>query len=137
MNDSLTKQSFSYKRKVYKTLNYLIATVWLVNGLLCKVLDLVPRHQLIVSRILGNAHAFFLTKVIGISEIFMAIWIISNIKSRINALIQIIVIGIMNVIEFILVPDLLLWGKANLVFAIMFIVLIYYNEFVLNKKIAK
>ena len=137
MNDSLTKQSFSYKRKVYKTLNYLIATVWLVNGLLCKVLDLVPRHQLIVSRILGNEHAFFLTKVIGISEIFMAIWIISNIKSRINALIQIIVIGIMNVIEFILVPDLLLWGKANLVFAIMFIVLIYYNEFVLNKKIAK
>jgi hypothetical protein len=137
MNDSLTKQSFSYKRKVYKTLNYLIATVWLVNGLLCKVLDLVPRHQLIVSRILGNEHAFFLTKVIGISETFMAIWIISNIKSRINALIQIIVIGIMNVIEFILVPDLLLWGKANLVFAIMFIVLIYYNEFVLNKKIAK
>ena len=137
MNDSLTKQSFSYKRKIYKTLNYLIATVWLVNGLLCKILDLVPRHQLIVSRILGNEHAFLLTKVIGISEIFMAIWIISNIKSRINAVTQIIVIGTMNVIEFILVPDLLLWGKANLVFAIMFILLIYYNEFVLIKKTDK
>ncbi len=135
MNDVLPKQSFSDKRKVYKTLNYFIATVWIVNGFLCKLLDLVPRHELIVSRILGNEHALFLTKVIGISEIFMAIWIISNIKSRINAVIQIIVIGVMNVIEFMLVPDLLLWGKLNLVFAIMFSLLIYYNEFVLNKKI--
>jgi hypothetical protein len=36
----------------YKLLNYLIAAVWLVNGLFCKVLGLVPRHQEIVATIL-------------------------------------------------------------------------------------
>jgi hypothetical protein len=29
----------------YQLLNYLIAAVWLVNGLFCKVLNLVPRHD--------------------------------------------------------------------------------------------
>lgn len=28
-----------------KILNFLIATVWLANGLLCKVLNGVPRHE--------------------------------------------------------------------------------------------
>jgi hypothetical protein len=137
MNDTIPKEPFSDKIKIHKTLTSLIATVWLVNGLLCKVLNFVPRHELIVSRILGNEHAVLLTKAIGISETFMAVWIISNIKTRFNAVIQIIIIATMNVIEFILIPDLLLWGKANLAFAIIFILLIYYNEFVLNKKLAK
>jgi hypothetical protein len=137
MNEALPKQSFNDQRKIYKPINYLVAAVWLLNGLLCKVLNLVPRHEQIVSRILGNEHALFLTKTIGIFETFMAIWIISNIKSRLNAVIQIIIIATMNVIEFILAPDLLLWGKTNLVFAIMFILLIYYNEFILNKRPAK
>ncbi len=34
-------------------LNYLIAAVWIANGLFCKVLNLVPRHQEIVARIIG------------------------------------------------------------------------------------
>ncbi len=44
-----------------------------------------------------------------------------------------VVIGIMNILEFLLVPQLLLWGRFNLVFAILLIVLIYYNEFTLKK----
>ena len=137
MNETFPRQSFNSKRKIYKGLTYLIAIVWLVNGLLCKVLNLVPRHELIVSRILGDERALFFTKAIGISETLMAIWIISSIKPRFNAVIQIIIIAIMNVIEFILAPDLLLWGRANLAFAILFIFLIYYKEFMLNKKSAK
>lgn len=45
------------------------------------------------------------------------------------------VVATMNIIEFIVVPDLLLWGRLNVVFACMFIGLVYYNEFVLNKKL--
>jgi len=41
----------------------------------------------------------------------------------------------MNTLEFILVPDLLLWGRLNSLFALLFISLVYYNEFVLNKKL--
>jgi hypothetical protein len=122
---------------MYKTLAYLIAAVWFVNGFLCKILNLVPRHELIVARILGNEHAVLFTKLIGVAEILMGVWIISGIKSRLNAMAQMLIILIMNVIEFTLAPDLLLWGKANLAFAILFVLLIYYNEFVLRKKMAK
>jgi hypothetical protein len=119
---------------IHKFLNYLIATVWIANGLFCKVLNLVPRHQLIVGRILGDAYSRPLTILIGLSEIGMAIWILTALRTRLNAITQILVIATMNVLEFILVPNLLMWGKANSVFAFLFILLIYYNEFHLNKK---
>lgn len=121
----------------HKLLNYCIATVWIANGLFCKVLNFVPRHQQIVARILGNEHARLLTILIGLSETLIAVWILSGIKTRLNAATQILVIATMNTLEFILVPDLLLWGKVNSIFAFMFILLIYYNEFHLNKKLAQ
>ena len=75
------------------------------------------------------------TIVIGISEIIMTVWILTGVKSRLNAIVQMIIVATMNIIEFILVPDLLLWGRLNLVFAILFILLIFYNEFVLHKQV--
>lgn len=41
----------------------------------------------------------------------------------------------MNTLEFILVPDLLLWGKANAIFAFILILVVYFNEFYLNKQL--
>jgi hypothetical protein len=119
----------------HKFLNYSISTVWIANGLFCKVLDLVPRHRQIVASILGEDLSKPLTILIGLSEIGMAIWIISRRWTKLNAVLQILIIATMNVLEFSLVPDLLLWGKANALFAFMFILLIYYNEFNLNKKL--
>ena len=121
-------------KTIHKILTYFIATVWVANGLFCKVLNLVPRHQEIVARILGNEHSRLMTILIGLSETLMTVWILSGIKTRLNAATQILVIATMNTLEFILVPDLLLWGKANSIFAFLFILLIYYNEFRLNKK---
>lgn len=122
-------------RTKHKLLNYFIATAWIINGLFCKVLNLVPRHQEIVARILGKDHAGLFTKVIGLFEIGMAVWILSGIKTRLNATVQILVIAVMNVLEFILVPDLLLWGRANAIFAFLFILLIHYNEFRLRDNV--
>jgi len=120
--------------KINKILNYLIATIWIANGLFCKVLNLVPRHEEIVARILGNDYSRPLTIFIGLAEIIMAIWILTRFKSKLNTIVQMVVVATMNIIEFIAVPDLLLWGKLNIIFALLFIGLIYYNEFVLNKK---
>lgn len=64
----------------------------------------------------------------------MAVWILSGYKSKLNAIAQIVVIASMNALEFILAPDLLLWGKLNSLFAFLFILVIYFNEFFLNKK---
>jgi hypothetical protein len=65
----------------------------------------------------------------------MAIWILTRIKTRLNAIAQISIAVAMNFIEFLLAPDLLLWGKLNAVFAFLFIVLVFWNEFHLNKKV--
>lgn len=115
-------------------LTLLIATVWFVNGFLCKVLDLVPRHREIVARILGDSYAGTLTTVIGCLEILMAIWVVTRIRSRLCSALQIVVVLTMNVLEFFLTPDLLLFGRLNILIAIGFVAVIYYNEFVLRQK---
>ena len=113
---------------------YAIAAVWLVNGLFCKVLNLVPRHEAIVSRILHTNNDRLLTILIGLSEIGMAAWIICGTHRRVNVISQILVIATMNSLEFFLAPDLLLWGRVNAVFAFAFIIVIYGNQVQANKK---
>ena len=114
---------------MYRLLTYLFVAVWLVNGLLCKVLNLVPRHAAIVARILGPAHAGLLTRLIGLAEIGMAVWLLSGIRRRWCVLAQMVLVLTMNTLEFWLAPDLLLWGRANAVFAGLFVLLLYYYEF--------
>ena len=114
---------------MHRALRYLITLVWLTNGLFCKVLMLVPRHAAIVARILGPTYANPLTRLIGLAEIGMALWVMSEIKSRWCALAQIALILSMNALEAWLAPDLLLWGRANAVFAALFCLLIYYHTF--------
>ena len=120
---------------VHRILTCFIAAVWIAFGLFCKVLNMVPRQERIVARILGEPYSALLTKGIGAAEIVMAIWILSGIKSRVNAATQIVVVAAMNVLEFFLAPDLLLWGRFNAVFAAMFVGVVYYNEFVLGRKL--
>jgi hypothetical protein len=117
----------------HRIISCCIAAVWVAMGLFCKVLDFVPRHEQIVARILGAAHAGLLTKAIGSAEILMALWVLSGVQPRVNAVTQIVVIGAMNVLEFMLAPDLLLWGRLNSVFALLFMILIGYNEFALHR----
>lgn len=118
-------------------LHWFIAFVWIVNGFICKLLNLVPRHQQIVARILGDEHARLFTVLIGVAEVAMALWILAGTWKRLNVFLQILTIAVMNTLEFFLVPDLLLWGKMNAFFAAIFIGIIYYNEFWSAKKLSK
>ena len=122
------------KHKLYMTLTIIIALVWGVNGVFCKVLNFVPRHQEIVATILGNTFSRPLTVLIGCSELVMAIWVLSNYKSRFNAITQIGIVLLMNILEFWLVPELLLWARFNILFALGFCILVYVNTFVLKPK---
>ncbi len=117
---------------IRRLLTYCIAAIWLANGLFCKVLNMVPRHQLIVARIVGNEHAAVLTRLIGLSEILMAIWILTGIKPRLNAWLQISIIATMNTIEFLLARDLLLFGAVNAILATVLIATIYITNFILG-----
>lgn len=118
---------------MYKYINIAIAAVWMVNGLFCKVANLVPRHQMIVARILGADHAPLLTRIIGVLEVCMAVWILSAIKPRWCAGMQILLVATMNVIEFMLAPDLLLFGRINILIAALFILLIYWHQYRLHR----
>lgn len=120
-------------KSIYQILTYGIAAVWIANGLVCKVLNLVPRHEQIVARILGDDFSRPLTALIGLAEIGMAIWVLSRVWARLSAVTQMILVATMNVLEFVLAPDLLLWGRSNALFALLFIGLVYYHEFVLRR----
>ncbi len=124
------------KNKIYLSLVWIIATVWLANGLLCKILNLVPRHQKIVARILGAEHVDVFTKAIGVGEVLIALWIISSYKPRLCAIVQITLVLAMNIMELILVPDLLLFGRLNAFFALCFVIVVYCHQFVLRPRSA-
>lgn len=64
----------------------------------------------------------------------MAIWVLTRYQAKLNAFTQISIVAAMNILEFILVPNLLLWGRFNALFALLLIMFIYYNEFVINKE---
>jgi hypothetical protein len=113
---------------LHKLLRYSLATVWLVMGLGCKIIGLVPRHQEIVARILGESFATPLTIAIGFGEVGIAVWILSNYRPRLCAFIQVALVAVMNVIEFILARDLLLFGAGNALFAAGFIAFVILTE---------
>ncbi len=112
----------------------LLAAVWLMNGLYCKVLGHVPRHEQIVANILGDAYSREITFFIGLGEIVIAFCIIGNLFPRLCSAFQILMVTAMNILEFFVTPDLLLWGRFNAVFAGLFILMVYYNGFILQAK---
>jgi uncharacterized membrane protein YphA (DoxX/SURF4 family) len=123
-------------RVKHKTLTILIALVWLVNGLFAKLLGLVPPHETIVQVVthVDRPSAALITAGIGLLEILMSLWVISKYLSRTSAIMQIVVVATMNILEFILAPDLLLWGRMNSLFAFLFLLIVYYNEFILKRQ---
>jgi hypothetical protein len=64
---------------LHKYLLWFIASIWLINGLWCKVLGMVPRHEWIVARFTGAEIAPWLTKAIGAGEMLMAIWVLRKV----------------------------------------------------------
>lgn len=124
------------KAVIHKILTILISLVWLINGLYAKILGFVPRHQEIVARILGSEISFVAVKVIGVLEICMFVWVISRKFSRLAAIMQIAIVLTMNILEFILVPDLLLFGRMNIIIALVFVSVVYVNEFIVKPKSA-
>ena len=107
----------------------LFAGVWLVNGVWCKMLDGVPRHREIVARILGDEHSLLLTRMIGLGEVVMAAWILSGVRWKWSCIAQIAAVAVMNIIEFIVVPDLLLFGRFNSLVALAYIMVVAWTGF--------
>ncbi|MGB0744229.1 MAG: DoxX-like family protein [Opitutales bacterium] len=119
--------------RIQRIIDFGLALVWMVMGLYCKVLGQVPRHEAIVGEILGAGTAVWLTPLIGIGEVFLGIWIASGVYRKLSASIQILLVLVMNTLEFTLAVEHLLWGPLNFIFALLFCGLVYCNAFVLMK----
>jgi hypothetical protein len=118
-----------------------IAVVWGVNGLWCKVLGQVPRHEAIVGRVVGRvvgddvgAVAPVLTVLIGFSELFMLAWFMSGRFARLCAASQVAIVMTMNVIEQLVAPDLLLFGPWNFVNAVAFSAVVVVRQHLHNER---
>jgi hypothetical protein len=68
--------------QIHRILSYFISLVWFVNGLIGKILNLVPRHEQIVSRILGNDNSRVLTILVGLSVLVMCGWMLCGFRKR-------------------------------------------------------
>lgn len=125
------------RRRLRMVTPLLIAAVWIGFGFFCKVLDLVPRHEEIVARILGADHAAPLTRAIGGLEVLMGVWVLSGVARRASAVVQIGLVTVMNLLELFLARDLLLWGPFNGLVALGFIAVVYVNEWKLGERVAR
>ncbi|NCQ36205.1 hypothetical protein GW813_14255 [bacterium] len=121
-------------KQIQRLIDFALAAVWLVMGLYCKVLGQVPRHAAIVGEILGADTAIWLTPLIGLGEVCLAVWIASGRSRKLSASLQILLVLVMNILEFIFAVEHLLWGPLNIIFALLFCALVYWNAFILTHR---
>lgn len=89
-------------------LKAVLAGVWLVHGMLNKILSLTPRHERIVARVLGEGAAGPATLAVGALELCFAAWIVSGRRPALCAAAQTVALAGMNVLELAYARDLLL-----------------------------
>ncbi len=110
----------------HRATGVLIASVWIFHGLYSKILDGVPRHRMIVARILGEPVADFSVIVIGSFEILLGCWVLTGFHRRANATVQTIGLVSMNTLEILLARDLLISAAGMVALNLCFISLIWW-----------
>lgn len=118
--------SFYQSIRFRSTLAILIGSVWVFHGLYSKILDGVPRHRLIVERILGEGIAGPATLAIGTLEILLGLWVFSGRNRRMCALVQTVALVSMNTLEIYLARDLLISALGMVALNLAFVSLIWF-----------
>jgi hypothetical protein len=103
-----------------------IGGVWIFHGLFSKILGGIPRHRLIIERILGESVADHATVAIGVLEILLGLWVFSRRKRVMCALAQTLAIVTMNAIEIALAKDLLISAPGMVGLNCAFLAVVWY-----------
>jgi hypothetical protein len=103
-----------------------IGSVWVFHGFYSKILNGIPRHRLIVGKILGTSHAGVFTKLIGLLEVFLGIWAFTGWHPVGSATVQTVAILAMNTLEIILAEELLISAVGMVVLNLGFLTLIWH-----------
>jgi len=103
-----------------------IGSVWVFHGLYSKMLNGIPRHRLIVGKILGNERAQFATRIIGALEILLGVWAFTGWQPVWCASIQTAAIIAMNLLEILLARELLISAIGMLILNFGFLSLVWW-----------
>lgn len=111
------------KRQV--CLRILISSVWVFHGLYSKLSNGIPRHRMIVGRILGEI-ADHATLTVGLLEVMLGLWALSGRSRRACAVVQTLAIVSMNALEIAFARDLLISAPGMVVLNLLFLSLVWY-----------
>lgn len=105
---------------------FLIGSVWVFHGVFSKILDGIPRHRLIVARVLGVRLAGPMTMAIGSAETLLGLWAYSG-RDRVQcAITQTAAIILMNALEIAFARRLLISAPGMVLLNTLFLAVVWY-----------
>ena len=120
MNSFLQSDAFHIVAQI------VIGSVWVFHGLYSKILNGIPRHRLIVGRILGAANAGIATKAIGLLELLLGLWAFIGCQPVACAVVQTTAIVAMNTLEIFLAGELLISAIGMILLNLAFLSLVWH-----------
>lgn len=103
-----------------------VASVWLLFGLVFKLLGFLPRHLLIVERVVGPRHARAVLRAVAVTEVSLALWMLCGRWLPACMAVQTAMIVSMNTCELRYARDLLLSPLGMLLANAVFLTLGWY-----------
>lgn len=120
MNSFLQSDAFHVVAQI------VIGSVWVFHGLYSKILNGIPRHRLIVGKILSAANAGRATKAIGLLELFLGLWAFTGWQPVGCAVVQTAGIVAMNSLEIFLARELLISAIGMVILNLGFLALVWH-----------
>jgi hypothetical protein len=103
-----------------------IGSIWVFHGLYSKILDGIPRHRLIVGKILGIEKAGVATKIIGLLESLLGAWAIAGWHPVWCASVQTAALIAMNSLEILRARKLLISAIGMVTLNLIFLSLVWW-----------
>lgn len=118
--------SFFRSETFHVAAQIVIGSVWVFHGLYSKILNGIPRHRLIVAKILGSANAGIATKAIGVLEMLLGLWAFTGWQPVACAVVQTTAILAMNSLEIIRARELLISAIGMVILNVGFLSLVWF-----------
>ncbi len=117
--------SFFQSDTLHIAAQIVIGSVWVFHGLYSKILNGIPRHRLIVAKIIGTANAGIATKTIGLLEMLLGLWTFIGWQPVGCATMQTAAIVAMNTLEILLAGELLISAAGMVILNLGFLTLVW------------
>lgn len=118
--------SFLRSETFHMLAQIMIGSVWVFHGLYSKILNGIPRHRLIVGKILGTEKAGTATRAIGLLEVLLGLWAFTGWQPVPCAVVQTAAIIAMNSLEIFLARELLISAIGMVILNLGFLVLVWH-----------